>query len=161
MTQRVITVSILLVALVAIWQIWPSDERRIRRIVHELAAAVEPGAGESDLARAARLAPLSRHLASDVVVDGPAPLQGRDQVLGAALQMSRAAAGVSLRVHGVAVAVEPSRDTAVTTLGVTVTGGDAGRGETWRDLAELRLELARRDDVWQVTRVAPVTALAR
>lgn len=161
MRYRVITVSILLVALVAIWQVWPSDERRIRRIVDELAAAIEPEAGEGDLARVARLAPLSRHLAADVVVDGPAPLQGRDQVLGAAMQLGRAAAGVSVRVHGVAVAVEPSRETAVTTMGVTVTGRGAGQSELLRDVAELRMELARRDDVWLVTRVAPVAALAR
>lgn len=160
MTRRAVTMAVLVAALFAIWHIWPSDERRIRRLVDELAQALQPADGEPELARAARLAPLSRHLADDVVVEAPSLLTGRDQVLAAALQASRVA-GLSLRVHGVQVMVERSRATATTTMGVTISGTNPATAQTWREISEVRLELARRDDEWIVTRIAPVAALVR
>jgi hypothetical protein len=161
MTRRVITIGILLAALAAIWHFRPSDQRRIRQAIDELADALQPAEADTEVSRVARLAPFSRYLAPDIRVQAPTPLHGRDQVLAAALQMSRVAAGVSLQIHGIHIDVAPTRESAVTTMGVTVAGLAPGGSEAWREITELRLELSRRDDVWLVTHVAAVRALNR
>jgi hypothetical protein len=155
MTQRIVTVSVLVVALVALWRYWPSDEQRIQRLVQEIAAALQPAADETDAARIGRLAPLARGLSTDVRVEGPTPLSGREQVMAAAMQAGRIAQELAIVVRDVEVVVEPSRTTATALVTVAVTGGTGA----WDDITEVQLELARHDEVWTVTRVAPVAAL--
>lgn len=161
MTQRVLTIAVLVVALVVLWRYWPGDERRIQQLVQSMAAALEPAAGETDLSRVARLAPLAQGLAADVVVEGPTPTQGRDQVMAAALHAGRVAPQLSIVVRDIDVTVGAERTsaTAIVTVAMTGTPGDASG--TWRDITELELNLTRRDDVWLVTRVAPVVVLRR
>jgi len=156
MTQRIVTVTVLVVALVALWRYWPSDERQIQRHVQEMAGAVQPGADETDIARMGRLAPLARALSADVVVEGPTPARGRDQVMAIAMQGGRAAPRLSIVVRDVDIQVEPGRATATALVTVAISGGTTGG---WDDITELQLDLARHDDVWTVTRVAPVAAL--
>jgi len=156
MTQRIVTVAVLVVALVALWRFWPSDERQIQRLVQELTAALEPEGHETDLARAGRLAPLARALSSDILIEGPTLLRGRDQVMAAAMQAGRAAPGLAIVVRDVEVRVEPSRTTATALVIVAITATDAG---DWTDITDLQLDLTRVNDAWLVTRVAPVAAL--
>jgi hypothetical protein len=156
MTQRIVTVAVLLVALVALWRYWPSDERQIQRLVQELTAALQPDGSETDLARVGRLAPLARTLSPDILVEGPTPLRGREQVMAAAMQAGRAAAGLAIVVRDVEVRVEPSRTTATALVIVAITATDAG---DWTDITDLQLDLTRVNDAWLVTRVAPVPAL--
>ncbi len=159
MTQRIVTVSVLLVALVALWRFWPSDERRIQRLVQEMAAALRPDAAETDIARVGRLAPLARALAADVVVEGPASARGRDQVIAVAMQAGRMTPQLSIVVRDVDVRVEPGRAMATAVVTVSIAGVSASAAGAWDDITELQLDLARHDDVWTVTRVAPVGAL--
>jgi SnoaL-like domain len=156
MARRIVTVTVLVVALVALWRYWPSDERQIQRLVQEIAGAVQPGVDETDIARLGRLAPLARALAADVVVEGPTPVRGRDQVMAVAMQGGRAAPRLSIVVRDVEIQVEPGRATATALVTVAISGGTTGG---WDDITELLLDLTRRDDVWTVTRVAPVAAL--
>ena len=62
MTRRIVTVTVLLATLFAIWRYWPSDERRIRQLVQGMAGAVPAVTGETDMTRIGRLAPLARGL---------------------------------------------------------------------------------------------------
>ena len=156
MTQRIVTVTVLVVALVALWRYWPSDERQIQRLVQEMAGAVQPGADETDIARMGRLAPLARALSPDVVVEGPTPARGRDQVMAIAMQGGRVAPRLSIVVRDVDIQVEPGRAAATALVTAAISGGTTGG---WDDITELQLDLARHDDVWTVTRVAPVAAL--
>jgi hypothetical protein len=161
MTQRIVTVAVLLVALVALWRYWPSDERRIQQLVQEMAAALPPVAGETDTARVGRLAPLARGLATAIVVEGPAPVQGRELVMAAAMQLGRVAPELSIVVRDAEISVEPNRSKATALLAIAIGGVSADNRGTWDDITELQLDLTRQDDVWLVTRVAPVAALRR
>ena len=159
MTQRIVTVSVLVVALVALWRYWPSDEQRIQRLVQEIAAALQPAPDETDVARLGRLAPLARGLSTDIRVEGPTPLRGREQVMAAAMQAGRIAQRLAIVVRDVEISVEPSRTTATAIVTVDVSGADSGATGAWNDITEVQLDLARHDEVWTVTRVAPVVTL--
>lgn len=161
MTQRVLTITVLVVALVVLWRYWPSDERRIQQLVQSIADALEPAAAETDLSRVARLGPLARGLAADVVVEGPTPAQGRDQVMAAALHVGRVAPTLSIVVRDIDVTVGPARTSATAIVTLAMSGTPDGAAGDWGDITELELNLTRRDDVWLVTRVAPVVVLRR
>jgi hypothetical protein len=156
MTQRIVTVSVLVVALVALWRYWPSDEQRIQRLVQEIAVALQPAADETDVARIGRLAPLARGLSTDIHVEGPTTLSGREQVMAAAMQAGRVAQRLAIVVRDIEIQVGPGRATATALVTVAISGGTTG---SWDDITELQLDLARHDEVWTVTRVAPVAAL--
>jgi hypothetical protein len=159
MRQRVITVTVLVAALIALWRFWPSDERRIQQLVQEIAVALQPVNGETDVARVTRLAPLVRGLAADVVVEGPAPAVGREQVVASVMQMARLAPHLSIVVRNIDVSVEPARAAARALVTVAITGEMPGATDVWRDITELEIGLTRHDDVWTVSRVAPVSPL--
>lgn len=165
MKARVIVFAIGLALLAGIWLRWPSDERRIRALVGEIAGTFDGRDPGSELERVARLAPLARALAPDVVVDGlspddPVAVTGRDAVLGAAAGALRLVPDLTIQVEHVAVKVAPgsAEASAIAALIVSSTRGEAGE---WRDIREVQLELSRREDQWLVTRVTPVQALQR
>jgi len=159
MTQRIVTVTVLVLALVVLWRFWPSDERRIQQLVQEMADALQPGAGETDLARVGRLAPLARALDADVVVDGPASARGRDQVMAVVMQAGRVTPQLSVIVRDIDVRVEPGRTAATALVTVSIAGVSDGGGSGWDDITELQFDLKRHEDVWTVARVAPAPAL--
>jgi hypothetical protein len=168
MRSRVIVFVVGLALLVGIWQRWPSDQRRIKALVGEIAGAFDGRTVANELERAARLAPLARVLAPDVVVDGfaadgrvaDAALAGRDAVIGAAAGALRLAPDLTIRVEDVVVTVAPRASQASAIAGIVVSSaaGDAGG---WRDIREVQFELSRREDHWLVTRVTPIQALQR
>ena len=156
MTRRIFTVTVLLAALCTLWRFWPSDERRIRELVQGMATALPRVTDETDLARLGRLAPIARGLAADVVVEGPWLARGRQQVMAAAVQVGRLAPQLSIVVRNVEVTVDPARTAAKALVTVAITGVTSGTTATWNDISELQLDLRRHDDIWLVTRVAPV-----
>jgi hypothetical protein len=167
MKSRVIVFAVGLALLLGIWQRWPSDERRIRRVVGEIAGPFDGRAAASDLERAARLAPLLRVLAPDVVVDGIAPdgrladaaLSGRDAVVAAAVGALRLAPELNVSIEDVLVTVMPRASQATAVAGILISG--RGGEVMWQDVREVQFELARHEDSWLVTRVTPIQALRR
>ena len=168
MKSRVIVFAAGLALLVGIWQGWPSDQRRIRALVVEIASTFDGRTAANELERAARLAPLARALAPDVVVDGlaadgrvaDAALAGRDAVIGAAAGALRLVPDLTIRVEDVVVTVAPHASQASAIAGIVVSSaaGDAGG---WRDVREVQFELSRHEDHWLVTRITPIQALQR
>lgn len=151
--------------LVATWQLWPSDERRIRRLVHEMGDVFDGRPTATDLERAARLAPLARALASDVTIDSEGlvdaeAIHGRDLVVAAAMTVLRQMPGLRVSVTSVDVRVRVGAQatTATATAGLSISGGTR-HDDPWRDVRELKLDLVRESDVWLVTHVAPVRVL--
>jgi hypothetical protein len=166
MNARVVVFSLGLAMLLATWQLWPSDERRIRKLVYEMGEVFDGRPTATDLERAARLAPLARVLASDVVVDElPAEgvvdgtaIHGRDVVVAAAMAGLRQMPDLVVSVTSVDVRVGPGTPKATATAALSISGG-VGPGGAWRDVRELKLDLVRESDVWLVTHVAPVRVL--
>ena len=161
MTRRIFTVTVLLATLFTIWRFWPSDERRIRQLVQGMASAVTAVTGETDMTHLGRLAPLARGLATDVVVEGPWLAIGREQVMAAAAQMGRMAPQLSIVVRNVEVTVDPTRTAAKALVTVAITGATSATADRWNDISELQLDLTRHDDIWLVTRVAPVVVVQK
>jgi hypothetical protein len=168
MRSRLIVFAVGLALLVGIWQRWPSDPRRIRALVGEIAGVFDGRTIANELERAARLAPLARALAPDVIVDGiaadgrvsDAALQGRDAVVGAAAGALRLAPDLTVRIDDVVVTVGPGALQASAVAGIVVTS-TAGETGGWRDVREVQFELSRHEDHWLVTRVTPIQALQR
>lgn len=165
MKARVLVFAVGVGIIVATWQLWPSDERRIRRVVGEMAAVFDGRTTASDLERVARLAPLARALAPAVSVDGlPAPggdgaaLHGRDAVLAAAMAALRLVPDLRVTVGGISVDVTPDAPSATATAGLVISS-QSGSDAAWRDIRELRLSFERHDNAWLVTHIAPETVL--
>ena len=119
--------------------------------------ALEPTADETDVARIGRLAPLARGLSTDIRVEGPTTLSGREQVMAAAIQAGRVAQRLAIVVRDIEISVASSRRTA-TALAIPLPS-PAGISGAWDDITEFQLDLTRQNDVWLVSRVAPVAAL--
>jgi cytochrome oxidase Cu insertion factor (SCO1/SenC/PrrC family) len=79
--------------------------------------------------------------------------------MAAAAQMGRLAPQLSIVVRIVEVTVDPARTAAKALVTVAITGATSGTTDTWNDISELQLDLTRHDDIWLVTRVAPVDVL--
>ena len=166
MRARLLVFALGAALLIAMWQFWPSDERRIRRLVYELSEVFDGRPASSDIERVARLAPLARVLASDVVIEGfsgetvweSGSMRGRDAVVAAAMTALRQLPDLVVSVTSVDVRVRRGTPTATATAGLSISGA-AGREERWREVRELKLELTRQDDVWLVTHLEPVRVL--
>lgn len=170
MRGRAVAFLVLGAALVTIWQVWPSDERRIKRLIREMAAAVGPDQGEGDLARAGRLAPLARALASDVVIEGlpesvpgggGGRVRGRENLIGAVMQIGRAIPELAVHVRNVEVTFAPDYSSAQALAAVEVRGVGRETGGAWSGIDEIELDLVRLDDTWLVSRIAPHAVLRR
>ena len=166
MKARVAVFSLGLAILLTTWQLWPSDQRRVSRLVYEMGEVFDGRPTTSDVERVARLAPLARALASDVVVEGfPAQggvdgdaVHGRDVVIATAMTVLRQMPDLVVSVSSVDVRIRPGTPRATVTCGVSISGG-AGRDDAWRDVREVKLDLVRASDVWLVSHIAPVRVL--
>lgn len=86
MTRRSLSAaSVIIGTLAFLWWWFPTAERQVRLACEALVDSASVPAGETDVARLARLAQISRRLAPDLVVeagDSGARLEGRDLVIG-------------------------------------------------------------------------------
>ncbi len=138
----------------ACWWWWPTDARRIRTQLHEMASALSAEGDRSDLARLAGLAAVGGQLAPDVVVEvREREARGRDAVLSAARAFLVSAPG---RIVLDEVEVQVSGGTAVADVVATLVHQDGREAGT-----ELTIDLARGDRSWMVRRVKELAPLQR
>jgi hypothetical protein len=162
MKARALLFALGLAILITAWQVWPSDERRIRRLVHELGDVFDGRPMTTDFERAARLAPLARALAPDVVVEGVAAqgldgagvLTSRESVVGGAMAALRVMPDLVVSVESVDVSIWPDQARASARVGLAI-GRESGDSGPWRDITELTIDLVKSGDVWLVARMAP------
>lgn len=165
MRARLVVFAIGIAIIVATWQVWPSDQRRIRRLVDEMADVFDGRPTASDLERAARLAPLAQALSPDVVVEGfavgaaadSAVLRGRESAIAAAMAALRFMPDLVVTVNRVDVSVMPGAPNATAVVGLTMVSRSADAAG--RDIREVRLTLERQGKTWLVTHLAPEAAL--
>jgi hypothetical protein len=140
------------------WWLFPSDERRLRSRLNELAQAASVPAGEQELGRAARLGRLGRLLSSDVVLDAGEPLgsvTGRESLLGLAAQFGSFSTGLRVELHDVTVVVGDDHRTARVEARAVATERAADGQETV-EMRDVLLELTKTDEGWQLGRVTVV-----
>jgi SnoaL-like domain len=124
------------------WWYWTNDERRIIAAGREIAAAATIPANEPDVARLARVAPLSRLLAQDVRLVGPVGeefLTGREAVLGLA-SLLRPARGLQVSIGDIEVDVHDDGTTATATTTVTMREPPEGDGPPVEDVRSVSME---------------------
>ncbi len=144
--------AVTIVALACWW--WPTDERRIRAQLHEMADALNADAGRADFARLAGLATLGGRLAPDIVVEVRGrEARGRDAVLSAARAFRATAPG---RVVLDEVEVDVQGDAATADVVARLLRDDTSDAATG-----LAIALTRADGTWLVTRVTERRALRR
>jgi hypothetical protein len=157
---RLLAAGVALGAAVAAALFWPTDARRIRATLAAAAEAVSSRAGEAELERVARAAGLARTLAAEVVVeagpDGPA-VRGRETVVGLASRL-RMQGPLSVEFDGVQLAIDGEAATATAQAFARVRGGSAAEAGGY-DGVEVRIDLAKVDGAWLITRVAPERTL--
>jgi hypothetical protein len=135
------------------YQWWFNPSRDLKRQMGELAAALSVPAGESEVARIARLAQLRRHLAEDVRVrTGDAEISSRDAILGAVNAWKPPATGIDVRFVDTQVFID-SESAARAYMSVEVATPDPRGGQPTIDRQDTSVRLEKRDGRWLITNV--------
>jgi hypothetical protein len=148
----------------ALWTWWPSEERRIRRRLDQLAETASVPAGEPPIARLARAAQVGRFFTEDLVIDlGPAsaPIRGRAALVALASRFVPPPEGARVAFVDVAVTVAPGGETATVALTATGSMVDRVSGEKVVEARELEFGLRKLEGEWLVATVKAVSPLLR
>lgn len=147
------------IAAAAVWLLWPSEERRIRARLYDLAVMASTLPGESNLDRLARAAALARGLTPDAELDpghGRQPIAGREAI--AALASRTSLDAWTVRLEDVAVTLdEPERATAHAVVVFEPREGTRSPA----DVQEVQFALRKMDGEWLVQRAAVIQAIQR
>ena len=158
LTRVAVAVCAGAVAVYAWQQLFPSEERRIRRQLDR----IEEDANDlsPDLSGAAVAARLSTYFTEDVTIDpggGVAPLRGRETIL--ALARTAGVRGQTrVEIKDADVRVAPEETSAAVTMTVMITT-DAGTGKEALDARELALTMVKRESSWLISHVTAVDTL--
>lgn len=135
------------------YQWWFNPARALKRQMGEVAAALSVPAGESEMARIARLAQLRRHLAENIRVRaGTAEISSRDAILGAVSAWKPPATGVDVQFVDTQVFID-SETAARTYMSVEVATPDPHGGQPTVDRQDTTVRLEKRDGQWVITNV--------
>ena len=167
MTAAVRTLAGILALLVVVWgagALFPSEERRIRQRLDELAETASMEAGEPPLVRMSRAARIGRHFTENVVVDLGDPfrlIRGREAAIGAAARIPVRPEGVTFEFVDVQVVVAPDEQTATVRLTAQGSGLDVGTGDQVIDARELDMTLRQLAGEWLIGRVDGIEVIER
>jgi hypothetical protein len=141
------------------WHFWPSDARRVRRKLDEIASVVNERPKDG-LGQIARTAQLSKFLTDDIVLApgrGAGAIQGRERLL--ALASRAPNEGQPFRLAFVDVSVEMTGDRSATAhLTATLSSLEPETGEQDVDAREVELQFRRTDD-WRISRITLIDTL--
>lgn len=157
----------ILALLVVIWGVralFPSEARRIRQRLDELAETASIEAGEPPLVRMSRAARIGRYFIEDAVVDlgDPfRPIRGREAVIGAAARIPVRQEGVTFEFVDVQVVVPPDEQTATVRLTAQSSGLDFRTGDHVIEARELDMTLRQLEGEWLIARVDGIEVIER
>jgi hypothetical protein len=135
------------------YQGWFNPSRALKRQMGEIAAALSVPAGESEVARIARLAQLRQHLGEDIHVRaGDSEISSRDAVLGAVNAWKPPAAGIDVRFVDTQVFID-SDSAARAYMSVEVATPDPRGGPPIIDRQNTSVRLEKRNRAWLITTV--------
>ena len=133
------------------YQWWFNPSRALKRQMGEVAAALSVPAGESEVARIARLAQLRRHLAEDIRIRaGDAEISSRDAILGAVNAWKPPATGIDVRFVDTQVFID-SETAGRAYMSVEVATPDPRGGQPTIDRQDTSVRLEKRDGQWLIT----------
>jgi hypothetical protein len=153
-----LAVVIAAAAVYAVQQMFPSEERRIRRQLD--AIADDASSLTADLSGVATAARLSTYFTDDVTIDpggGIQPVRGRETIMGLARTV-QGRGTTRIEVKDADITVAPEQTTAAVTLTVAITR-EAGSSKESFDARELALTMVKRDSVWLISHVTAVDTL--
>jgi hypothetical protein len=157
-----ILVALALVGL-ALWWIFPSQQRVIRRRLKEVAATASFEPNEGPLAKAYNATKLGGYFTEDVaiVVDSPGwgthTLNGRDQLVQADLALRQRMSGAKIEFVDINITFGPDGQTAVANLTAKATFS----GERDFQPQEFNFMLKRVNRTWLIYRVETVKTLSQ
>jgi hypothetical protein len=137
----------------ALFKWWPSDERAIRRELDAVADTLTVPPTDTELAKVARLAALSNHLAPDIRLRlGTREIASRDLAVGLVSRWTPPPGGVFVAFSDTVVeAADDGTATVFTTARVTTR--DPQTGESVTDAREATIGFGKRDGEWLITNV--------
>jgi hypothetical protein len=144
------------------WRVFfPSPEELIRKRLGELAKAASFSSDEGLVAKAFNASLLGGFFTPDVQVTVNVPgsqhtLNGRDELLQAAVGARSAVGSLSIQFPDIKVVVAPGQDTAVVNL--TARGKVAGQRDSY--LQELRLRMTKIKREWLINQIETVRTLS-
>lgn len=159
-------VLLLLAAAVLVFlgrRFFPNEEKRIRRVLMglaEVASVPERATATGRLAAAERLRDLlcfDVELDVDVPGEGPQSLQGRAEIIQAAMAAREHLAGLKVELFDIRVLLDPDRSSATAELTARATL----RRQKEYFVQELRLRLRKDPQDWRVCRIETVQTLQR
>jgi ketosteroid isomerase-like protein len=140
----------------SLWLLFPSEERKIRKQLHQLAGRATFTGEEGNIRRianasaAANQFALDAHIAIHVPGFGTRTLHGRADIHEAALAaMTQVRTPLEVEFHDIVVQVAPDKTTAVADLTATVRFGN----EQQFGLQELRFHMRKGDSGWLIERL--------
>jgi hypothetical protein len=161
---RIALIAATAVALVlAARAFWPSEERRIRSRLDELASVASERGGDG-LERMARAARLGQFFTPEVVIDLGAPfpeLKGRETIVALWAKAGAGTDEFGVRLADVRVEVNADGTTATSRLTAILSDSTPRLLADTADARELQLELTRQAGYWQVARVVGIEAITR
>ncbi len=157
-------VAALGLVLLAVWVfrvLFPSDEKLIRNLLHDLARNASFEANDSALTRLANAGRLGEFLSADVVLnldigDGDSKtINGRDELIQMAAAAQSTAQGLRVEFPDINTEVAPNGESAIAR--VTAKANVPGQRELY--IQELKIALKKIEGEWKITHVDTVKTL--
>lgn len=153
-------VGIVLVVLMAAgaWRFWPSEEKRVRRVIVGLAEDASFTAGEGNISRIAKVNAIANRFTTDAelhvdqVVRVETALRGRDTIQGLLMAAAPLMGAVQVEVHDVQVTLGGDDTAQVIMTASAKTGGRQGDFNA----QEFELQMRKVEGVWLIARVEAV-----
>ncbi len=153
MTKGSAYVAVVFAALLSYfsYQWWFNPSRAVKQRLGEVAAALSVPAGETDMARVARLARLRGYLADDLhVLAGAEEIRSRDAAVAIAAGWTPPPGSGDVHFADVQVFIE-SDSSAHAYLAVELTSLDRQSGQPMVDSRDASVSLAKRNAAWVIT----------
>ena len=151
MNRRALLAAVALVAAIAGYLYWSSDERQIRRLLDGVADAVSQEEGTGGVVGLAEVAGLTRYLAPDVTFDPGEPFRpiaGAQDIVSTVGRLRAVMTVVELTFSDIQIAVDGGTASVRATAHLTLRDRDGAQSVETRD-AQIALE--ERDTGWVIT----------
>ena len=153
-----ILAAVVLLAFLAYQKLFPSDEKKIRKLLDSVAETVSFDAKEGNLSKVAAMTKFGGYFSADAVLTlhtpggGVQEIRGRDELVELAKAVRWKLTSANVEFLDVTVAVDPSEESATSSL--TAKATIAGEKDFF--VQELKFSFKKLDGEWRITQVETV-----